>query len=130
MKKSTKQIAEGLGLAALAAGAAATYFFAGTHGEKNRKQLSAWGKKAKEELVKKIKVMEKVSKTNYEIATKEILAKYKQIKNIDPKEVEALGKELKAHWQKISGDLAKVGSKKPVGSASKKPAKKSTETKK
>jgi hypothetical protein len=42
------------------------------------------------------------------------LAKYKQIKNIDPKEVEALGKELKGHWEKIAKDLSKMGSKKPT----------------
>ncbi|MFA5991549.1 MAG: hypothetical protein WC794_04890 [Candidatus Doudnabacteria bacterium] len=115
MQKTTKKIAEGLGLAALAAGAAATYFFYGQDGKKNRKTLTAWSKKAKEEMVKKIKGMKKVSKANYEVAAKEVLAKYKQIKNIDPKDVEVLGKELKGHWQKISGDLTKLGqTKKPV----------------
>ena len=124
MKKTTKKIAEGLGLAALAAGAAATYFFYGQGGNKRRKQLSAWSKKAKEDMVKKIKAMKKVSKQNYEIAAKEVLAKYKQAKNIAPKEVEILGKELKGHWQKISADLVKLGKgKKPSIKAKKTTAK-------
>ncbi len=120
MQKNTKKIAEGLGLAALAATAAATYFFYGKGGKKRQKQLSAWSKKAKDEMVKKIKSMEKVSKQNYETAAQEVLAKYKQIKNIDPKELENLGKELKSQWQKISGDLSKLG-KQPKAKA--KPAK-------
>jgi len=120
MEKTTKKIAEGSGLAALAAGAAATYFFYGQGNNKRRKQLSAWSKKAKEDMVKKIKAMEKVSKQNYEMATKEILAKYKQIKNIAPKDVEILGKELKSHWQKISADLVKLGKNKKPGIKTKK----------
>jgi hypothetical protein len=58
--------------------------------------------------------MKGVSKQAYDSAAKEVLAKYKQIKNIDPKEVEALGKELKGHWEKIAKDLSKMGSKKPT----------------
>ena len=114
MQKTTKKIAEGLGLAALAAGAAATYFFYGPGGKTRQKNLKVWSKKAKEELVKKIKSMKSVSKQTYETATKEVLAKYKQIKNIDPKEVEVLGKELKGHWEKIPKDLSKIGAKKPA----------------
>ena len=114
MQKTTKKIAEGLGLAALAAGAAATYFFYGPGGKTRQKNLKVWSKKAKEELVKKIKSMKGVSKQAYDSAAKEVLAKYKQIKNIDPKEVEALGKELKGHWEKIAKDLSKMGSKKPT----------------
>lgn len=119
MQKTTKKIAEGLGLAALAAGAAATYFFYGPGGKTRQKNLKVWSKKAKEELVKKIKSMKSVSKQTYETATKEVLAKYKQIKNIDPKEVEVLGKELKGHWEKISKDLSKIGAQKPATAKSK-----------
>ena len=127
MPKSTStgtKVAEGLGLAALAAAAAATYYFYGKDGGKHRKAVSAWSKKAKEEMVKKIKTMKNVSKTTYEAAAKEVLAKYKQVKNISPKEVEELKKELTGHWQKIAKDLTKVGQAKPVKKAVAKKAKK------
>ena len=112
------KVAEGLGLATIAAAAATSYFFYGQGGQKHRKDLKAWSKAAKTELVKKIKDMKTVSKQTYEMAAKEVLAKYKQAKNIDPKEVAALGNELKKHWTGISKELQKLGVKKaPVKKA-------------
>ena len=115
-KSSTaKKVAMGLGLAALAAGAAAaaaTYYFKGPKGKQHQKHAKAWAKKAKVEMVAKIKKMEKVSKTAYDEASREILAKYKQVKNIQPHELQALGKELQNHWSKIAKDVAKLGTKK------------------
>jgi len=100
--------AAGLGLAALAAGAAATYFFSGSEGKKHQQQAQALGKKAKTEMLHRIKQMKSVSKKTYDQAAKEVLAKYKQVKNIDPGELTALGKELKGHWDSISKTLDKA----------------------
>ena len=106
-----KKVAEGLGVAALAAAAAATYYFTGPDGEKHRKTVSSWATKAKSEMVQKMKHMKTVSEKTYQEASKEILAKYKQAKNIDPKELAALGKELKTTWDKISKEVSKLGAK-------------------
>ena len=107
-----KKVAEGLGIAALAAGAAAAYYFSGPKGKKRRKAASAWSKKAKTEMVQKIRQMEGLSKKAYEKAAKEVLAKYKQAKNIDSKELSQLGHELKGHWAKISKSVSALGGKK------------------
>ncbi len=112
MKKTTLgKVAGGLGLAALAAGVATTYFFSGAEGKKRKKAVGAWGEKAKKEMLAKIKQMKNLSKDAYLEATNEILSKYKQVKNIDPSELSALGKELKGHWDQISKDLKKAGKK-------------------
>jgi uncharacterized protein YktA (UPF0223 family) len=105
------KVAGGLGLAALAAGAAATYYFSGPEGKKHQKIVKGWAKKAQAELVSKMKQMETVSKKGYEQATSEVLEKYKQVKNIDPAELNALGKELKGHWDNISKSLVKAANK-------------------
>jgi hypothetical protein len=114
MPKNTsaaRKVAEGLGIAALAGAAAATYFFYGKAGEKHRKQAAAWSKSAKAEMVKKLKVMKTVSKKTYDDAAREVMAKYKQAKNIDPKELTAFGAELKQHWENISRQALKLGAK-------------------
>src|SRR6185369_8612524 len=105
------KIAEGIGVAALVAGAAAAYYFTGKGGKQNRRKVSAWAHKAKQEVVQKLKQMKTVSKTAYDKAASEVLAKYKQAKNIDPKELAALGNEIKGHWTKISKDISKLGTK-------------------
>jgi len=116
-KSSGAKVAEGLGIAALAAGAAAVaagYYFSGKEGKKHRKQVSAWSKQAKMEMVKKLKEMRTVSKQAYNKAAAEVLAKYKQAKNVDPEELMAFGQEIKGHWDKISKEVSKLGVKKPV----------------
>ena len=110
-KSSAGKVAAGLGVAALAAGAAAAYFFTGKGGKQNRKKVSAWAHKAKQEVVRDLKKMKTVSKAAYHKTSQEVLAKYKQAKNIDPKELTELGNELKGHWNKISKDIAKLGAK-------------------
>ena len=111
-KSAAGKIAGGLAVAALAASAAATYYFAGPGGKKHRKQVSAFSKKAKGEMLNKIKQMKTVSAVAYSQAAKEVLAKYKQAKHIAPGELAALASELKGHWDKISKDVAKLGAKK------------------
>jgi hypothetical protein len=114
-KSSGVKIAEGLGVAALAAGVAAVaagYYFSGKEGKKHRKQVSAWSKQAKMEMVKRLKEMRTVSKQAYNKAAGEVLAKYKQAKNVDPEELMAFGQEIKGHWDKISKEVKKLGAKK------------------
>ena len=108
---SGAKIAAGVGIAALAAGAAAAYYFTGKGGKANRRKVSAWTHKAKQEVVRELKKMKTVSKAAYHKTAAEVLAKYKQAKNIDPQELTALGHELKGHWDKISKHVSKLGTK-------------------
>ena len=125
MKKSSvaKKVAEGLGLTALVAGAAAAYYLTGPGGKKHQKQLKAWGKKARAEMAVKVKKIQKLSKAAYDRAAKEVLAKYRRAKNIKPDELSALGQELRQAWTKISRDVSKLGAKKqPRGRGKKRKA--------
>lgn len=120
-KSSVGKIAAGVGLAALAAAAAGTYYFYGDGGKKHRQQAKAWTKAAKSEVLKKIKGMQSFSKQAYGEAVSEVLAKYKQAKNIKPEELVALGSELKGHWDGIKKEMEKMGTaKKKLASVKKK----------
>lgn len=122
MKKASKRAIEvGLGAAAIAG--AATYFFTGKDGAKNRKKVGAWAAKAKKEVIKEIKGMGTVSQKSYNKAVDVALANYKNLKDIDKSEVLALAKELKKHWTGIQKDVKKLVNKKAP--AKKKAAKKS-----
>lgn len=107
---STEKVAEVMGLAAAGVAAiAAGYYFYGKGGKGHRKQASIWTKKAKTEMLKKIKDMKAVSQPAYHKAVKEILEKYKLVKNVDPLELQNFGKELSSHWTQISKEAAKLG---------------------
>lgn len=109
---NAEKMAGAVGLAAAGVAAVATgYYFYGKGGKAHRKEASAWTKKAKLEMLQRIKQMKVVSGAAYHKAASEVLAKYKQVKNIDPKELQTFGKELKAHWEKISKDASKLSAK-------------------
>jgi hypothetical protein len=112
---SAEKAAGALSLAAAAVAAVATgYYFYGKGGKAHRKEARDWTKKAKLDMLEKIKQMKDVTKAAYDMAAAEILAKYKQVKNIDPKELQTFGQELKAHWTEISKEAAKLTVKSPV----------------
>ena len=106
----------GAGLAALAvAGAAGAYFLYGKDGAKNRKKISAWGLKAKADIIEKLEKAKVVSEDNYHMIVDGALTKYAKMKNVAPEELAALSKELKSHWKSIEKQLApkkKVAKKK------------------
>ena len=129
-KTTTKKVAVGTGIAALAAAAAGTYFFyVSKDAKKNRAVAKAWSVKAKNEVIKELKKASVVTERGYHATVKEVAERYKKLQKLDAKEVQAFVTELKGHWNNISKELkagAKVTShaKKPV--AKKKPAKKTT----
>ncbi len=104
-------IAKGLGVAAIAAAAAGTYYFMGEDGKKHRKAFTDLAKNAQAELTKKLKAVKSEGTKAYEQAAKEVMAKYKLAKNIKPEELAALGKQLKTTWEKVAKDVSKLGSK-------------------
>lgn len=113
MNKSQKNTAAavGGGLAALAAAAAGVYFFAGKQGEKHRKTAAKWAKNAKDDLMKELKSLEKVTKANYNKAVDTVTKQYKGLKDVDPKELQALALELKNHWDSIALEIEAAGNK-------------------
>lgn len=138
MKKQQKKALEvGIGIAAagIAAAAAGAYLLTGKQGQKNRKKISSWAVKAKKDIVTELKSAQKVSKQTYNDTVKNVLAKYKQLKNVDPKELQSLMVEAQGHWNNIAAELkaasntvskaAKKVTKTPVKKTAKKaPAKK------
>lgn len=100
-----------LGLATGAATVAAGYYFFGKNGKEHRKEAGNWTKKAKMEMLEKIKDMKEVSKDAYHEALEEVLEKYKVLDGIDAKELKSFGQELMDHWEKISKDAGKLGGK-------------------
>jgi hypothetical protein len=109
MKKIAKTtIAIGAGIAAVAAAAAGTYFLYGTKkGAKARKQIKGWTLKAKGEILERMESMKDISEESYKKVIDEVGAKYKAVKNIDGKDLEAFAKELKAHWKDIKKEIEK-----------------------
>jgi TRAP-type mannitol/chloroaromatic compound transport system substrate-binding protein len=113
--KKTSNAGKVAGVVSLAAGVVAAvatgYYFYGKGGKGHREELNDWTKKAKMDMLEKIKQMKDVTKEAYDKALAEILAKYKQVKNIDPKQLQTFGQELKAHWKEISKQAAKLSNK-------------------
>lgn len=104
-KNQKKAVVVGAGIAALAAAAAGTYFFAGKRGAKNRAKVSKWVEAAKKEVVDNVKGMEKVTKQTYHKAVDTVLQQYENAKNVDKSEIVAVANELKGHWDNISTRL-------------------------
>ncbi len=121
-KSSSSHTGAIVGLAALATAAAAgAYFLTGKNGKNNRQKVKGWMLKAKGEVLDQLEKMKLVSEEAYHATVEKVAAKYKTLKNIDPKEIEGLVKELKGHWRSITRDL---GSKKRPTAKRKKVTKK------
>jgi hypothetical protein len=96
----------GLGLALVAASAAAGYFLYGKDGAKKRTKIKGWMLKAKGEVLEKIEKLKDVSEDEYNRVINTVAEKYGKVKDIDAAEVEALAKDLRKHWKSIKGHIA------------------------
>ena len=106
------KVAVGLGVAALAAFAAAGYFLYGKDGAKNRKKVRGWMLKAKGEVLEGVEKLKDVSEEQYSMIIDKVGAKYKAIKSIDPAEVDTMVKELRGHWKNIKKSISPAPKKK------------------
>ena len=106
----------GIGAAAALAAAAGTYFFTGKKGAANRKKAAAWAEKAKKDVVKGMRSLEKVNEKAYHAAVDGVMKGCNVVKNVDKKEVAALARELKGHWKSIQKDVAESSAVKQVKS--------------
>lgn len=112
MNKKQKKVAVGVGVgltALAAASAAGAYFFAGKHGAKNRVKVAKWAEAAKEDVLKEIKGLKKVTKQSYTATVDKVMEQYKKAKKVDPKELLAVAGELKNHWDAITKEVASTG---------------------
>jgi gas vesicle protein len=108
MTKHTKKTSTGVApfLAGAAVAAIAGWLFlGGDEGEKRKKKLRGWMLKAKGEVMDKLEKTENITKDNYEKIVDDVLGKYYKVKTLSEKEVDALRRDLKRHWKRISEEF-------------------------
>ena len=99
-------MAIGAGIASVAAAAAGAYFLTSTKkGKKVSKKAIAWASKAKKEVVAEMKKLEAVNQKAYGQVVDQVTKKYKELKNVDVKDVLEFSKELKSHWNGIKKEI-------------------------
>lgn len=110
------------GIAGLTAAAVGAYYLYGhKDADKNRKKVKGWMLKMKGEVLEELEKAGDVTESAYRSAVDTVAAKYNELKNIEPEELEAFIAEMRSHWNNI---------KKTVEAAGKKPAKKARAVKK
>lgn len=107
MAKKSHHVALKVGLtAATVAAAAGAYFLYGKDGAKNRKKVKSWALKTKAEVLEGLENAKEISEKEYAALVDKAVAKYNDVKNIDPSELKALGHELKKHWRSIAAQVS------------------------
>ena len=110
-KQTNKKSGKGLELAAagaLLAAAAGYYFLYGSkQAKQNRIKVKSWALKAKADVMEQLEKVKTVGEKEFNEAVKTVSKKYARVKNVDPKELEALARELKSHWKSIKKDIEK-----------------------
>lgn len=120
------KMAMGIGIAALAAAAAGAYFLYGTDaGKKKRKEVKGWMLKAKGEILEKMEGLKDVSQETYDQVVDTVAQRYEGVKNVDPIELAALVRDVKAHWNNIRKALEGGSKKKTSKGGAKRKATKS-----
>jgi len=103
MKKSTKLIGAGIGLAAVAA--AGTYFLYGEKGAKNREKIRGWGLKMKGEVLEKIESMKKIDRETYLRLVDKVADRYARLESVSAAELRHMTIDLKNAWTEIDKKL-------------------------
>ena len=133
-KKERNKGGAGIGLAIVAATAAAGYFLYGSkEGAKNRAKIKGWTLKAKGEVLEQMEKLKDVSEFEYNKVLDKVGDKYSKVKSIDTEEVKDMIDDMRKHWKNIQNQIepkakkaAKKGTKvakKAVNKAAKKVAK-------
>lgn len=91
----------GAGVAALSV---AAYMMFGPNGKKNRKIVRGWSVKMKGEIIEKLEQAKEVTEPVYNKVIDTVQSKYLKMKNVDPKELEDVVKEVKKHWKAMMKD--------------------------
>jgi hypothetical protein len=102
-KHNGGKMAAGVGLAALAAAAAGAFFLYGTEaGKKRRKSINSWMFRMRADVMDRMEKMRDWSEKSYNELVDTVAEKYKNAKNIDRSELQAVVSDLKRHWKNIS----------------------------
>ena len=124
-KEEDEKCHSGLGLAILAAAAAAGYFLYGSRNStENRVKVKGWMLKAKGEVLEKIEKLKYVSEDEYNKIIDKVASKYSRMKDMDEGEVCAMMDDLRKHWKKIQRQIEPKAKKAKI--KGKKIAKKAT----
>ncbi|MBX4197881.1 hypothetical protein KW782_00935 [Candidatus Parcubacteria bacterium] len=108
-------VGAGLGMAALAAAAAGAYFLYGSkEGAKRRQKIKSWTLRMKGDVMDKMENMREWSEEAYNRVVDGVSEKYKNVKNVDRKELDAVVKDLKKHWNNIRRQVEGGQRKKPA----------------
>ncbi len=103
MKKHSKLIGAGIGLAAVAA--AGAYFLYGERGAKNREKISGWTLKMKGEVLEKVEQLKAIDRETYTELVDKVAARYAKLEKVSASELRRLTVELKNAWAHISKNL-------------------------
>jgi phosphopantetheine adenylyltransferase len=88
---------------------AGSYYFYGSDGAlKRRKQLKSWMVSMKAEVMDKLDDVKDLNGEAYEAIVNTVAEKYKQLKNVDSKEVIDLASRMNNHWKDIKKDIEKA----------------------
>ncbi len=97
----------GAGILAAAAAVGGTLLF-GKSGTKNRKRVEGWVEDLKEDSVALLGDAKVLSRKAYNDAVDIASKKYKQLQDIDPKDIEKAVREVKGHWRDVEKKLVKT----------------------
>jgi hypothetical protein len=113
-------VAVGAGVIALAA---ASYFFFGPEGKKNRNNLQGWMIKMKGEVIEKLEGAEHMTEAAYEKIVDAVAAKYAKAGKISESEIRIFAALLKQQWAGIVKSHHKAAAVKKAAKAVVKTAK-------
>jgi hypothetical protein len=101
------------GLTALAVAAASAYLLSSKTQRKKLKRSALLAKdkikRAGRQVATELKKFKSANKNTYTRAVNKVVAKYKQLKNVDPQEAKLLASELMAHWDTINKEINAAG---------------------
>jgi len=117
MKKTSKKKKNGNGwlvggvfLLALM-GSVASYFLGGDKNKNNRAKAKAWMTKARDEVMRDLKRVGRVSEKEFERIITKVQNRYAGLKSVDNRELKAFISDMRKHWKEVVREVKK-GTKK------------------
>lgn len=108
-KNTTKKIVKagvGISLATAAVAIIGSYFVYGKNAAAHRAKAKSWALKAKADILEQLENAKEITEPIYEKILSDVSKKYKAMKNINTKDVEALVKELRGHWKHVKKEFS------------------------
>ncbi|MFA6414968.1 MAG: hypothetical protein WCV89_03235 [Candidatus Paceibacterota bacterium] len=110
-KTNAKKLAAeiGAGLVAAAGAAAAGYYFYGSKdAKKHRKIVAKWATSMKNEVVREVKRLKKVSPREFAAIVDRVAKTYQVTRNIHAADMKRAAKELKENWDAVQRETART----------------------